>query len=152
METKTDETVLAQFGSFKEACTDTLIFALTRQPLFEQIPLMRESFLAAIRRRQPRVLIIDMARAERFNGAGLAVCAEVLRAMPPGGRIFLLNVGPQVRGFVEISDLRDMFKIVDDLPEVERRAIMDGLAVPVDICPQSNVHTVSAATPAHEGA
>lgn len=152
MEPKTDETILAQFGSFKEACTDTLIFALTRQPLFEQIPLMRESFLAAIRRRQPRVLIMDMAKAERFNGAGLAVCAEVLRAMPPGGRIFLLNVGPQVRGFVEISDLRDMFKIVDDLPEVERRAIMDGLAVPVDICPQSNVYKASAANPAHQGA
>ena len=151
MDANSHEAQLSQFGSLKDACKDTLIFALTRQPLFEQIPIMRESFLAEIRRRQPLVLIIDMAKAERFNGAGLAVCAEVLRAMPPGGRVFLLNVGPQVRGFIEISDLRDMFKIVDDLPEVERRAIMEGIAVPVDQCPESNVNTVSAATLAREG-
>ncbi len=152
MEPIGDEAVLAQFGSLKEACKDTLIFALTHQPLFEQIPIMRASFLAAIRRRQPLVLIMDMAKAQRFNGAGLAVCAEVLRAMRPGGRVFLLNVGPQVRGFIEISDLRDMFKIVDDLPEVERRAIMEGIAVPVDRCPEPDVKTVQAANPAREGA
>ena len=147
-----DEQILSQFGVLKEACKDTLIFTLTRQPLFEQIPIMRESFLAEIRRRQPLVLIMDMANVLRFNGAGLAVCAEVLRAMRPGGKVFLLNVGAQVRGFIEISDLRDMFKIVDDLPEVERRAIMEGVAVPVDACPQNNGNVGPAANAIHQGA
>ena len=75
-----------------------------------------------------------------------------IRAMRPGGKVFLLNVGAQVRGFIEISDLRDMFKIVDDLPEVERRAIMEGVAVPVDACPQNNGNVGPAANAIHQGA
>lgn len=143
MATILDETTLSRFGALTQVCPDTLMFQIQHQPLLEELPIMRASFLALIRQRQPMVLILDMAKAERFGGSGLAVCAEVLRAMPKGGRVFLLNVGPQVRGFIEISDLRDLFKIVDDLPAAERQAIMTGLAVPVDKCPQSNVNKAS---------
>lgn len=137
------EANLARFGTLTDLCKETVMFSLARQPEFDEVPIMREGFLAAIRRRRPRVLIMDIAKAQRFGGVGLAMFAEVLKAMRKPGLMFLLNVGSQVRGFIEISDLSDLFKIVDDLPEAERLAILKGTAVPVDGCPEAKAKVYS---------
>jgi anti-anti-sigma factor len=83
-------------------------------------PILRGRLLEALRRWQPKKLVLNMSRVPYVDSSAIAVLVEALKELRrTGGKVMLAELQPRVRGLLEIARLDSIFVIVKD----EREAL-----------------------------
>jgi anti-anti-sigma factor len=96
------------------------------------VPALRQEIFEIINHFKPLKFILQLERLHHFGGAGLAILVEIMKHMPPEGRIYLVHVHSAVRGIIEIGQLQNLFTIVDDLPHDEAVALLSSTTCLLD--------------------
>jgi len=81
-------------------------------------PELRTELFDLLARYSPRKLILNLAQVPYMDSSAIAVLVESLQKVrKTGGRIFLTNLQPRVRGLLEIAKLNSIFGMVADEAE-----------------------------------
>jgi anti-anti-sigma factor len=73
---------------------------------------LRNVLLGLVGRISPKKLVLNLSRVPYMDSSAIAVLVELLRKMR-GGKIFLADLQPRVRGLLEIARLNSIFSIVN---------------------------------------
>ena len=75
-------------------------------------PELRNALLEMLNQRQPKRLILNLAQVPYMDSSAIAVLVEALQKIrKSGGRIFLTDLQPRVKGLLEIARLDSIFVI-----------------------------------------
>ena len=86
-------------------------------------PELRDAMIDVLLRGDPQKLILDLANVPYMDSSALAVLVEALKRLQrAGGRIFLFNLQPRVKGLLEIARLDTIFNVVKDEREAMEKA------------------------------
>ena len=97
---------------------DAMVAAITGEIDLHNSPEFRDVLLDSIQRGKPAKLILNLALVPYMDSSGLAVMVETMQKLRKiGGRIFLTNLQPRVRGVLEIARLDTVFVLVKDEEE-----------------------------------
>jgi anti-anti-sigma factor len=81
-------------------------------------PELRDAMISVLLAGDPKKLILDLADVPYMDSSALAVLVEALKRMQRnGGRVFLFNLQPRVKGLLEIARLDTIFIVVKDAKE-----------------------------------
>ena len=81
-------------------------------------PQLRGQLLEALRQWKPARLVLKMASVPYVDSSAIAVLVEVLRELRrTGGKVFLVELQPRVKGLLEIARLDSIFVIARDQAE-----------------------------------
>lgn len=81
-------------------------------------PELRGAILELLAAHNPRRLILNLAQVPYMDSSAIAVLVEALQKIrKAGGRIFLTDLQPRVRGLLEIARLDSIFVIAKDEAE-----------------------------------
>ena len=76
-------------------------------------PELRTALLSLLQTRQPKKLILNLSAVPYMDSSAIAVLVEALQKMrKTGGKIFLTNLQPRVKGLLEIARLDSIFSVV----------------------------------------
>ena len=73
---------------------------------------LRNALLGLLGRVNPKKLVLNLARVPYMDSSAIAVLVELLRKLR-GGKIFLTDLQPRVKGLLEIARLNTIFGIVN---------------------------------------
>lgn len=92
----------------------TLFAAITGDIDLHKSPDVRGVLLAAINEQNPKNLVLNLGEVAYMDSSAIAVMVEALRKIrAKGGKLFLTNLQPRVKGLLEIARLNTLFVIVD---------------------------------------
>ena len=78
-------------------------------------PELRGAMLDVLLRGDPKKLILNLSQVPYMDSSAIAVLVEALqRLRRSGGKIFLTNLQPRVKGLLEIARLDTIFSVVAD--------------------------------------
>lgn len=81
-------------------------------------PELRSAFLDVFLPSSPKKLILDLSGVPYMDSSAIAVLVEALQKMRRyGGKVYLTNLQPRVRGLLEIARLDTIFILVKDEQE-----------------------------------
>ena len=99
-----------------------IVAAITGEIDLHNSPEFREVLLDSIARLRPSKLILNLAQVPYMDSSGLAVLVESMQKLRKiGGKIFLTDLQPRVRGVLEIAKLDTVFVLVKDEQEAISR-------------------------------
>ena len=76
---------------------------------------LRGSLLDTLNRLKPKKLVLNLAQVPYMDSSAIAVLVESLQKLrKAGGKIYLTNLQPRVKGLLEIARLDAIFVIVDE--------------------------------------
>lgn len=92
-----------------------LIMAVRGEIDLQNSPELRTELIdLTMKNPSPRV-VINLAQVPYMDSSAIAVLVELLQKVrKAGGRIYLTNLQPRVKGLLEIARLGAIFSIVDD--------------------------------------
>jgi len=89
--------------------------AITGEIDLHNSPHLRVQLMDALRRWQPKKLILNMSKVPYVDSSAIAVLVEILKELRrTGGRIMLAELQPRVKGLLEIAKLDSIFVIAKD--------------------------------------
>lgn len=75
-------------------------------------PLVRTTLLKALEDNKPKKLVLNLGEVPYMDSSAIAVLVESLQKMRKvGGKVFLTNLQPRVKGLLEIARLDSIFGI-----------------------------------------
>jgi anti-sigma B factor antagonist len=78
-------------------------------------PAVRTALLEMLARHQPKKLVLNLAQVPYMDSSAIAVLVESLQKIrKSGGKIFLTDLQPRVKGLLEIARLDAIFGICKD--------------------------------------
>jgi anti-sigma B factor antagonist len=81
-------------------------------------PELRTELLDLLAKHAPQRLVLNLAQVPYMDSSAIAVLVELLQKVrKTGGRIFLTDLQPRVKGLLEIARLGSIFSIVSDEAE-----------------------------------
>ena len=81
-------------------------------------PQVRAALLQTLQREKPKRLILNLAAVPYMDSSAIAVLVESLQKIRKlGGKIYLTNLQPRVKGLLEIARLDSIFVVVKDEAE-----------------------------------
>ncbi len=81
-------------------------------------PELRDAMLGVLLKGSPRRLILNLEQVPYMDSSAVAVLVEALqRLRRSGGKIYLTNLQPRVKGLLEIARLDTIFVIAKDEQE-----------------------------------
>ena len=82
-------------------------------------PELRDDLLGLVREKQPKKLIANMKDVPYIGSAGLAVFVEAVKALDKqnGGKLYMTELQPKVKGLLEIIHLDQLFNPCKDEAE-----------------------------------
>jgi len=81
-------------------------------------PELRGAMLDVLLRGDPKKLILNLQQVPYMDSSAVAVLVEALQKMRRiGGKVFLTNLQPRVKGLLEIARLDTIFVVVKDEAE-----------------------------------
>jgi anti-sigma B factor antagonist len=81
-------------------------------------PELRSAILDVMLKSQPKRLILNLSQVPYMDSSAIAVLVESLQKLRKyGGRLFLTNLQPRVKGLLEIARLDSIFVIAKDEQE-----------------------------------
>jgi len=81
-------------------------------------PDLRGILLELLTKHEPKRLILNLAQVPYMDSSAIAVLVEALqRIRKSGGRIFLTDLQPRVKGLLEIARLDSIFVVAKDETE-----------------------------------
>jgi anti-sigma B factor antagonist len=76
-------------------------------------PELRTALLNMLNERQPKKLILNLGQVPYMDSSAIAVLVEALQKLrKTGGKIYLTQLQPRVKGLLEIARLDSIFAIV----------------------------------------
>jgi anti-sigma B factor antagonist len=91
----------------------TIVASIRGEIDLHNSPQVRTALLEMLQRHQPTKLVLNLADVPYMDSSAIAVLVEALqRVKKSGGRIFLTNLQPRVRGLLEIARLDTIFSLV----------------------------------------
>ena len=76
-------------------------------------PALRTTLLKFLDEKQPGKLVLNLADVPYMDSSAIAVLVEALQKMrKTGGKIYLTNLQPRVKGLLEIARLDSIFVVV----------------------------------------
>jgi anti-anti-sigma factor len=81
-------------------------------------PEVRGALLDLVARLQPKKLVLNLAGVPYMDSSAIAVLVETLQKLRKvGGKIYLTNLQPRVKGLLEIARLDSIFVLAKDEQE-----------------------------------
>jgi anti-sigma B factor antagonist len=97
---------------------DVIFIAIRGEIDLHNSPGLRTDLLDALQRGMPKKLILNLAEVPYMDSSAIAVLVEALQKMrKAGGKIYLTNLQPRVKGLLEIARLDTIFVVVKDEAE-----------------------------------
>jgi len=97
---------------------DALVIAVRGEIDLHNSPELRGALLDLMSRTNPKRLVLDLGQVPYLDSSAIAVMVEALQKLrKTGGRVFLLNLQPRVKGLLEIARLVSIFTIAKDEQE-----------------------------------
>ena len=97
---------------------DAVIASIHGEIDLHNSPELRDAMIDVLLRGNPKKLILDLADVPYMDSSALAVLVESLKRMQRiGGRVYLFNLQPRVKGLLEIARLNTIFTLVKDEAE-----------------------------------
>lgn len=85
-------------------------------------PDLRLALINLIKDRIPPRLILDLSATTYMDSSAIAVLVEMLqKTRKAGGKVYLVNVQPRVKGLLEIARLDTIFVIAKDEAEARTK-------------------------------
>ena len=92
---------------------DVIVIAVRGEIDLHNSPGLRTDLLDALNRGMPKKLILNLAEVPYMDSSAIAVLVEALQKMrKAGGKIYLTNLQPRVKGLLEIARLDSIFIVV----------------------------------------
>ena len=97
---------------------DVVVIAVRGEIDLHNSPGLRTDLLDALNRGMPKKLILNLGEVPYMDSSAIAVLVEALQKMrKAGGKIYLTNLQPRVKGLLEIARLDTIFSVVKDEAE-----------------------------------
>ena len=97
---------------------DAVIVAVRGEIDLQNSPELRTELLDLMAKHSPQRVVINLEQVPYMDSSAIAVLVELLQKVrKTGGRIFLTNLQPRVKGLLEIARLGSIFSIVNDEAE-----------------------------------
>jgi anti-sigma B factor antagonist len=97
---------------------DVIVIAIRGEIDLHNSPGLRTDLLDALQRGMPKKLILNLGEVPYMDSSAIAVLVEALQKMrKAGGKIYLTNLQPRVKGLLEIARLDTIFSVVKDETE-----------------------------------
>lgn len=97
---------------------DALLIAVRGEIDLHNSPELRTELLDLLARTSPKRLVLDLGLVPYMDSSAIAVLVESLQKLrKTGGRVFLLNLQPRVKGLLEIARLLSIFTIAQNEQE-----------------------------------
>jgi anti-sigma B factor antagonist len=92
-----------------------LIVSLRGEIDLQNSPELRTELIDLYTKHSPSRVVLNLAQVPYMDSSAIAVLVELLQKVrKTGGRVFLTNLQPRVKGLLEIARLGSIFGIVDD--------------------------------------
>ena len=97
---------------------DAVIVAVRGEIDLQNSPELRTELLDIMAKHAPQRVVMNLAQVPYMDSSAIAVLVELLQKVrKTGGKIFLTNLQPRVKGLLEIARLGSIFSIVNDESE-----------------------------------
>ena len=92
---------------------DAVVAALRGEIDLHNSPSVRAALLKFLDENKPKKLVLNLAAVPYMDSSAIAVLVEALQKMrKTGGKIYLTNLQPRVKGLLEIARLDSIFSVV----------------------------------------
>ena len=93
---------------------DAVIVSVRGEIDLQNSPELRTELLDLLAKHAPQRLVINLSQVPYMDSSAIAVLVELLQKVrKTGGRVFLTNLQPRVKGLLEIARLGSIFGIVE---------------------------------------
>ena len=97
---------------------DTVFATVTGEVDLHNSPDLREALLGILSQAQPKKLVLNLNAVPYMDSSAIAVFVESLQKLKKaGGKLYLTNLQPRVKGLLEIARLNTIFIICADEAE-----------------------------------
>jgi len=94
---------------------DAVIVAVRGEIDLQNSPELRTELLDMMVKHTPQRVVINLAQVPYMDSSAIAVLVELLQKVrKTGGKIYLTNLQPRVKGLLEIARLGSIFSIVNE--------------------------------------
>ncbi len=94
------------------AAGDAVVASLRGEIDLHNSPQVRQALLKFLEEAKPRKLVLNLGEVPYMDSSAIAVLVEALQKMrKTGGKVFLTNLQPRVKGLLEIARLDSIFGI-----------------------------------------
>jgi anti-sigma B factor antagonist len=108
-----EEKLASQVVPAMRVAGDALVASLRGEIDLHNSPLVRSTLLKYIEDNKPQRLILNLGDVPYMDSSAIAVLVEALQKMRKrGGKVFLTNLQPRVKGLLEIARLDTIFGVV----------------------------------------
>jgi anti-sigma B factor antagonist len=91
---------------------DAIVASLSGEIDLHNSPQVRQALLKSLEDSKPRKLVLNLGAVPYMDSSAIAVLVEALQKMrKSGGKVFLTNLQPRVKGLLEIARLDSIFGI-----------------------------------------
>jgi anti-sigma B factor antagonist len=92
---------------------DAVIASLRGDIDLHNSPMVRTELLKSLDEAKPKKLVLNLGQVPYMDSSAIAVLVEALQKMrKTGGKVFLTNLQPRVKGLLEIARLDSIFGVV----------------------------------------
>ena len=93
-----------------DAGTNAVVASVRGEIDLHNSPELRNALLEMLNQRQPKRLILNLAQVPYMDSSAIAVLVEALQKLRKiGGKLYLTNLQPRVKGLLEIARLDTIF-------------------------------------------
>jgi anti-anti-sigma factor len=97
---------------------DAVIASVCGEIDLHNSPELRVALLGVLMKEQPKKIILNLGQVPYMDSSAIAVLVETLqRLRKTGGRLFLTQLQPRVKGLLEIARLDSIFVLAKDEQE-----------------------------------
>ena len=97
---------------------DAVRAALVGEIDLHNSPQVRGALLEILQQQQPKKLVLNLSQVPYMDSSAIAVLVEALQKIRKlGGKIYLTDLQPRVKGLLEIARLDSIFVVVKDEAE-----------------------------------
>ena len=97
---------------------DALVVSVRGEVDLHNSPELRTVLLDLMSRTSPKRLVLNLGQVPYMDSSAIAVLVEALQKLrKTGGRVFLINLQPRVKGLLEIARLVSIFTVAKDEQE-----------------------------------
>ena len=101
-----------------DPATKSVVASIRGEIDLHNSPDLRGTLLELLAKHEPKRLVLNLSQVPYMDSSAIAVLVEALQKIrKSGGRIFLTDLQPRVKGLLEIARLSSIFVICRDTPE-----------------------------------
>src|SRR3954469_24687735 len=101
---------------------DAVVASLRGDIDLHNSPQVRTALLKSVDDNKPKKLVLNLGEVPYMDSSAIAVLVEALQKMrKTGGKVFLTNLQPRVKGLLEIARLDSIFTIAENEEDAKKK-------------------------------